>query len=50
MDFKWIAVIAVGCTLIGGVAGTAESYFKSECRQSYAQSNKTAEEIKVICR
>ena len=50
MEIKWIAIMVVCVSLVGAVATTAESYFKSECRQSYAQSNKTVEEIASICK
>lgn len=50
METKWITIMAAFWIAVIGVAGVAEAYFKSECRQSYANSNKTSEEIASICK
>lgn len=50
MEIKWIAIMMALWVTVIGIAGVSEAYFKTECRQSYANSNKTAEEIASICK
>jgi len=48
-DFKWYAIaIAVIFLVMFGSLGYTE-HVKSDCLQSYAQSNRSATEIKQIC-
>ena len=49
-EFKWytIAIVIIFSVLFGSIAYTAHA--ESECLQSYAHSNRSAAEIKHICR
>lgn len=49
MEAKWL-MISWAAIVIGFCAAEAyEAKTKADCRISFAQSNKTAEEIKTIC-
>ena len=49
MEVKWL-MIGWAAMIIGMSASAAyEAKTKADCRTSFAQSNKTAEEINTIC-
>lgn len=49
MDIKWL-MIAWAAIMLGMFASASyEAKTKADCRTAFAQSNKTAEEIKTIC-
>lgn len=49
MEVKWFAIIMI-VLFGGGFAGLGyEAKTRSECRISFAQSNKTVDEIVKIC-
>ena len=50
MEGKWIAIMAIGmfAAMFAGI-GLSE-YSMSKCKIAYVQSNKTADEIKNICK
>lgn len=49
MELKWLMI--AWATIMLGMFGSAsyEAKSKADCRTAFAQSNKTAEEIKTIC-
>jgi hypothetical protein len=54
MEFKWL-MICVAVSIVGISAGASVSEWArhqsaSECRISYANSDRTADEIREICR
>lgn len=50
MEMKWL-MIAWATIMIGMFAGSSyEAKTKADCRVAFAQSNKTVEEIKQICK
>ena len=49
MAMKWL-LIAWAIVMLGMFVGASyEARTKADCRTAYAQSTKTAEEIKTIC-
>lgn len=50
METKWIAIAAMVVLSVMFGSLPIETYFKAECRKAYAQSNKSVDEIKEICR
>ena len=49
MELKWLMI--AWAVIMGSImaAGAYEAKTKADCRTAFAQSNKTAEEIKSIC-
>ena len=49
MEIKWLMIAWATIMVAVMTGGAYESKTKADCRTAFAQSNKTAEEIKTIC-
>lgn len=49
MELKWLAIAWIVIMVSIGIGGVYSDKTKLDCRMSFAQSNKTVDEIKSIC-
>lgn len=50
METKWAAIGTAAIIAFVMIAGMYENYEKRQCRQAYAQTTKTVDDINKICK